>query len=174
MGWVEQIADAIGWGPIGLAYPWRSVESEIGTALPRDYKELCEAFGPGEFSGYLNVFAGLEGATSIAGRSLKLRQMVSGHPIVGEYYSPYKPFDAMRGGLIQWGESQRGETFYWLADSGGPDDWRILAMPEEGGWSQFNMGVSEFIFHVLVGGDIGDGFSVAEFVSPPTFRSAPR
>ncbi|MER6571543.1 hypothetical protein ABT288_36550 [Streptomyces sp. NPDC001093] len=37
------------------AQPWAEIEAELGTELPRDSEELCQAFGVGEFSRVVSV-----------------------------------------------------------------------------------------------------------------------
>ncbi|SFX79202.1 recombinase family protein [Streptomyces atratus] len=46
-GWTRERGDA--------AVDWATVESRLGTALPRDYKELVERFGYGDFDDYLGL-----------------------------------------------------------------------------------------------------------------------
>lgn len=36
--------------------PWEPIEAEIGTPLPRDYKDFCRLFGLGEIMEFLTVF----------------------------------------------------------------------------------------------------------------------
>ncbi|MER6018471.1 hypothetical protein ABT141_10080, partial [Streptomyces anulatus] len=54
--WIERIAEVTHWEPLRLDIPWNSVEEDLGTPLPEDYKKLAETFGKGEFSEFLRVF----------------------------------------------------------------------------------------------------------------------
>ncbi|MCX5092411.1 hypothetical protein OOK36_26745 [Streptomyces sp. NBC_00365] len=38
-----------------VAQPWAEIEAELGTELPGDYEQLCQAFGVGEFSQEVSV-----------------------------------------------------------------------------------------------------------------------
>ncbi|MGA5220631.1 hypothetical protein ACPCAE_31800 [Streptomyces cinereoruber] len=35
---------------------WSEVEEALGTGLPRDYKELVAAYGPGRFCGFITLY----------------------------------------------------------------------------------------------------------------------
>lgn len=60
MTWVARIADLVGWTPLGVDVPWSEAEAELGTALPGDYKVLCETFGRGQFCEWLTVYSSSE------------------------------------------------------------------------------------------------------------------
>lgn len=54
--WVRRLADAVGLvNSRRFSVPWRRVEADIGSELPRDHKEFVEYFGPGNFDDYLWV-----------------------------------------------------------------------------------------------------------------------
>ena len=59
--WVERLMALVEWQPLNLAISWSEIEAELGVELPPDYKEFCEVFGQGEFSGWLEVFSSTDG-----------------------------------------------------------------------------------------------------------------
>lgn len=50
MRWVERLQEAVGWREARWECDWAEAESELGTALPSDFKAMYERFGPGCFS----------------------------------------------------------------------------------------------------------------------------
>ncbi|MFD4976370.1 SMI1/KNR4 family protein [Streptomyces sp. NPDC058424] len=47
---MDSLLRATGRDARDAAQPWAEMEAELGTELPSDYKQLCQAFGVGEFS----------------------------------------------------------------------------------------------------------------------------
>jgi hypothetical protein len=151
---------------------WPTVERELGVNLPSDYKQVCEAFGPGEFSDYLDILCantpGLNllhhwhGAIEAAADRDPIDQP---HP----YYAPYQIFERNRpGGLIPWAITQTECEFYWLADSGNPDAWPIIARYVDSDWNRFDMSTSEFIVRILTDIEFRP-YSVAGIFPEPYF-----
>ncbi|MGW1909263.1 SMI1/KNR4 family protein [Streptomyces sp. NPDC002076] len=72
---VDSLLRATGRDARGVAQPWSQIEAELGTELPSDYKQLCQAFGVGEFSGaerrrpFVLLPAGRLGCAVLAGAS---------------------------------------------------------------------------------------------------------
>jgi hypothetical protein len=110
--------------------------------LPSDYKELCERFGPGLFSEYIEV-APTDGKYSISYWYHVFKK-------AGATVEPYGPYEATgRHGLLLWGTSEHADRFMWLADATeDPDNWPIIAIsaPEQ---YRFDISISEFIYKVL-------------------------
>jgi hypothetical protein len=170
--WIDRLAAAVAWQPLDIRTAWEPIESELGTRLPQDYKTFCEAFGPGQFSGCVSVFPGTgDEGRSLVSQMATLRKMAHKHPVVRSQYLPYRLFLPEEGGLIQWGETELGSTFYWLTDERDPDRWPIVAMPECGGWRRFDLSMSEFLFHGLTDTEIAE-FTLADAVAPPFFAPA--
>jgi len=53
--WLDALLRVTGWAARDATQPWEEIEAELGTALPGDYKRLCQAFGVGEFSQAVGV-----------------------------------------------------------------------------------------------------------------------
>lgn len=58
MSWVDRLQEATGWHQERLEPDWAELESDLGTTLPEDYKELCARFEPGSFSGFVSLLRG--------------------------------------------------------------------------------------------------------------------
>jgi hypothetical protein len=166
MEWVDRLQEVTGWKASRWACDWDVVERELGTRLPCDYKELCERFGPGLFSGYMRV-APADGKYSITYwyRIYKTKAVAS-------LYSPYGVYGRdSRSGLLLWGTSEEAGRFFWFADSGkDPATWPIVAL-DDGRWNQFEMSVSEFVCSVII--DSGfEPFAIPLPDWPRTFERA--
>ncbi|WP_175412329.1 SMI1/KNR4 family protein [Streptomyces sp. TRM64462] len=130
MSWVDRLVEAVGVRPLGLRVDWAAIESRIGTALPADYKELCEAFGNGGFCDYFTVYASADGADSKLADVYEDNWRIAEEDSAGwDYYLPQGLFrPGGRGGIFQWGASVQGDEFAWLADSStSPESWPVLA-----------------------------------------------
>ncbi len=54
--WAERLCVLTGWEPVPRpAVDWRAAEAELGTPLPRDYKEIVDLFGTGTFDDYVDL-----------------------------------------------------------------------------------------------------------------------
>ncbi|MFE7464219.1 hypothetical protein ACFU6R_08935 [Streptomyces sp. NPDC057499] len=170
MSWIEKIEEAISWQSINLRVNWSALEAQLGSPLPSDFKEICESFGRGQFSGYLEIHS------SETGEDLKALERLSGiqrtlkkSELFARVYEPYGVFSTKGGQLIPWAESVTGAEFYWLTESKDPDKWPTIARPEDGEWSQFPISTSEFIYRMLTEPDF-EGFGIADMVSPPFYE----
>ncbi|WP_326647231.1 MULTISPECIES: SMI1/KNR4 family protein [unclassified Streptomyces] len=171
MTWVQRIVEAVGWQPAGLDIAWGDVETRLGTDLPSDFKELCEAFGEGEFSGYLEVYS------SSGGSSLKVVNWLEGvlqtleqYPEARDTFSPYGTYTPGGQGLLSWGGSANASDFCWFVNGGPPDKWPVVAREEIGAWQEFSMPMSEFVFRVLTDVEFEE-FTVAHLIERPFYRS---
>ena len=107
---------------------WRKQESQLGTALPSDFKMLVERYGTGRFgdliwvmnpsakSEFLRVHWWLHEARETE-RVMKLQS---------EYRPPPYGWWPESPGLIPAAGTDNGDDFYWLAEEGvHPDAWRV-------------------------------------------------
>jgi hypothetical protein len=169
MQWVDRLQEVTGWQEPWWECDWRSVESDLGTALPGDYKELCDRFGPGYFSDYIRVMFD-RGEESLLSWWKSELALFRSRP--SDIYDPYVLYGYRgRAGLIQWCSSEWG-SFFWLADSEvNPNNWPVMAkleMGPEGKWYRFDFSVSEFIYHAIADPEFKP-FSVAGPKCHPAF-----
>lgn len=175
--WVERLQEATDWTQPRRPCSWTQVESELSTALPADYKELCESFEVGHFSAYLSLLRGddAEPVFSLlhAWRSLKQFAEDEKH---GAYaagsFSPYGVYRAagngQHSGLIEWGRTQPEGSLFWLADAErDPETWPVIARAEAiEPWQRFDMTSSEFVYHAITDGTLQNFSSQIE---PPFY-----
>ncbi|MFD8811223.1 SMI1/KNR4 family protein [Streptomyces sp. NPDC059627] len=148
---MEDIARIVGLGRSrGFTVDWQVIESDIGTVLPQDYKELTRYFGPGGFDPFLTLL--VPGVANPAGelrRSLaRWQQVDADYQGKDKKITPFPHFPHP-GGLIPWGNSGHGEVYYWRT-VGKPDDWPVLVVPAIGqDFYGYQGGIVAFIHDLL-------------------------
>lgn len=167
--WIERIAEATHQEPLRLDIPWNSVEEDLGTALPEDYKKLAETFGKGEFSEFLRVF------TVDATRQFDLvriwKKFLDGGPESGPdpAFKPYRMYRPGQRGLIPWAFGEMKCSYFWLASADeDPASWPIVTQGDPYPWHEVNMSTSEFVCRVLTDPDF-EPFSIARLMPEPDF-----
>lgn len=106
-----------------FAGPWEPIESELGTALPQDYKDFVRIYGSGYFMEFLGV--------PVPGSKNPNTRFESGVALTCQTFAdwdgdelPYPMWPAP-GGLIPFGSTDNGDFLFWLPQ-GAPDDWRVV------------------------------------------------
>jgi len=101
--------------------PWEVVEAELGTALPRDYKEYARLYGCGDFLGFLGVYI-----PRCRNRYVRLESAARAtrDMFVQDEDLPY-PLWPSPGGLLSFGRTDNGDCLFWLTQ-GAPEDWRVV------------------------------------------------
>jgi hypothetical protein len=133
---------------------WSLVESEIGTALPCDYKELIDRYGGGLFD---NCFWLLEPGCANKHYDLFIEvkeraeafELLWGH---GEEKPSELEEESSR--VIPWATTENGEFVFWLARPGqDPDTWTVMVNEGRGPeWEHHQMTCASFLVAVLEGG----------------------
>lgn len=133
-----------------FTYDWGSVEAELNTALPSDYKSLLQSYGPGTLGGFISLYIphdnnqaiDLFSRTHAAQDALRcltrdLEELTFGIRSVDE--------------LMPWGVTDNGDWCYWILH-GDPDRWVVaLNAARDPEWDKFEMGITEFLFKILPG-----------------------
>ncbi|MFG2353686.1 hypothetical protein [Streptomyces sp. NPDC048521] len=166
---MDSLLGATGRDARNAAQPWAEIEAELGTALPGDYKQLCQAFGVGEFS--QAVWALCADETGVLDL-LRTWRFVLSHGSDGPF-APYRIHaPGTTGGLIPWGGSRAAESFYWQVTDGPVDAWPVLAKMEDAeDWDRYEMTATEFLYRILT--DPGfRPYTVADSVPEPFFEPA--
>ncbi|MER6222308.1 SMI1/KNR4 family protein [Streptomyces sp900105755] len=150
---LRELLDLYGLSPRGTSKAWDSVEERLGTGLPRDYKELVEAFGAGRFDAHIwllepqcpNQAYDLEFDND--GRMDDLEDFWE----MGEE----KPAELDEAGsrLVSWGSTPSGEVLYWLVrPHQDPDRWTVMVNESRGPrWEHFETDCTEFLSGILTG-----------------------
>ncbi|WP_326613557.1 hypothetical protein OG949_35350 [Streptomyces scopuliridis] len=167
--WIERIAEATNWEPFRLEISWNSVEGDLGTALPEDYKKLAEAFGKGEFSEFLHVFT-VDGTRQFD-LSRIWKRFLDGAPEDGPdpLFKPYQMYRPGRRGLIPWAFGEMECNYFWLASAEeDPASWPIVTQGDPYPLQQVSMCTSEFVYRVLTDPEF-EPFSIARLFPEPDF-----
>jgi hypothetical protein len=121
------------------AEEWAVVETELGSALPNDYKALLAAYpGSTRFFGWYD-FLRPEVRKAVAEELDQLRQLrddIDGQELyfaertgkpTADVRSPIPfPLHPEEDGLFPWGSAADGVSFYWLR-AGLPSQWDVVA-----------------------------------------------
>ena len=104
--------------------PWESVEAELGTALPPDYKDFVRLYGNGHFMQFLGVSVprSLNPNTRLELSVPRTCEMFRAFDDRDEF--PY-PFWPAPGGLVPFGGTDDGDELFWLS-RGAPSKWVVV------------------------------------------------
>lgn len=130
---------------------WDRIEADLGTAPPRDYKQLADRYGPGVFNDYLRLFHphGVTEFVNITGPMPgRIRVQLQRDHDRGTHPVPYDPAT-----LFACGATDNGEYLFWITDPAeDPDRWRIAVNEARGpGWFTFDGTVTAFLVSVFSG-----------------------
>ncbi|MFI7673813.1 SMI1/KNR4 family protein [Actinophytocola sp. NPDC049390] len=169
---------------VGLAdfaqpeYQWDEIERSLGLRLPDDYKEIVGKFPVGHFQGFLRVLRpgdrGGEPSEYLGYYSHRLDDMRSWQADESERF-PYPVFPES-GGLIPWGETTRGDLFFWLTDLIDPNSWPVIVTDYEfSSWQKVSKGLAGFLCDVVTGRFDGQSYGADSASNAPWYRlSAPQ
>jgi hypothetical protein len=158
--WAERLCAITSWEPRDRpAVDWQAAEAALGTALPQEYKEIVDVFGPGSFDGYVNLLVP-------NGTVLDLIDWSRTNP---DRFGPHPAYPAPHG-LLQWGSSEQELDFVWQTGAPDPSDWPMLVREDhDGEWQRFDCGVGEFLARLLT--DVGLGFPPSYLLDSHFFES---
>lgn len=135
---------------------WGPVETQLGTTLPEDYKELVDTYGGGLFDdaiwllepGCANKYYDV--LTENEGRMEMLRRL-------WERSAP-KPPELEEAGsrVITWALTENGENLHWLVRPGQkPEEWTVMISEGRGPeWERYPMPCAQFLESILLTGDV--------------------
>ncbi|WP_318211777.1 histone-like nucleoid-structuring protein Lsr2 [Streptomyces sp. SJL17-1] len=133
---------------------WSLAEDELGVGLPRDYKELVDAYGPGEFCAFLTLYrpGALSEWVDLTGpMPARLRaQLDAGR--TADARSP-RALPCATGDLLAVGVTGNGHYLFWdTRPRDAPDRW-TLAVTERlsAPWFTYSGSVTAFLVDVLGG-----------------------
>ncbi|MFD7735614.1 SMI1/KNR4 family protein [Kitasatospora phosalacinea] len=130
---------------------WPLAEAELGTALPEDFKLLCElypSFGLGDFIGISGPASGHEESWAQSFRaSLEDLEDLCAE---AELAVPPRPYPAP-GGLLPWAGSNQGDLFLWATDPAGPQEWTVTVASRSSVWWHYTGGAVQFLADLVTG-----------------------
>lgn len=172
--WVDRLQEITGWDGYEWDFDWGDIQAELGTALPSDFKELCERFGPGYFSSTVWVKCDEDNDPLWSWWRRNVENVSREPSEYGRLYEPYGLYGVSgKKGLLNWGASDAPALFFWLADADeNPDAWPILISgePASNQWITRNLATSEFLYN-LVKYPESETFSMRDPEAPPSFTS---
>lgn len=140
---------------------------KIGITLPKDYYDLINIYGAGNFGNFINLLVpyiddyefGLFSFLSEDRECyLDNQDFVNAFPpdendpILLKGWKIGEPFDYYPedGGLIPWGKYPCGNeyTFYWKTVG---DDWTIVVFDDLFGYIEYNMSMTEYLYNLFTG-----------------------
>ncbi|MGW2987553.1 Lsr2 family DNA-binding protein [Streptomyces goshikiensis] len=130
---------------------WEHVESGLGMALPTDYKQLAEQYGPGAFNNYIHIYH-LHGPTEFVNLTgpmpARIRAYLRKDFDQGTYPVPYDPER-----LFTIGGTDNGEHIFWITDPlEEPDRWQVAVNEARGPqWFTFDGTLVDFLTSALSG-----------------------
>lgn len=151
--WLDRLVELVpplpGHGGVDL--DWKPTEEVLGSALPRDFKQLVHVYGDVSFGGVfglnypsVNPYVDLKNVTREYRETLEMFDFAE---------PPYVLPSGIRiepGKLVKWGGSESGEHHLWHIGDGDSDQWSIvLTDVEQCEWSFHQMTVTELIFRWL-------------------------
>ncbi|WP_395358506.1 histone-like nucleoid-structuring protein Lsr2 [Streptomyces sp. YH02] len=133
---------------------WSLAEDELGVGLPRDYKELVDAYGPGEFCGFLTLYrpGALSEWVDLTG---PVPARLRGQLDAGRTADARRPgaLPCPTGDLLAVGVTGNGHYLFWdTRPRDAPDRW-TLAVTERlsAPWFTYSGSVTAFLVDVLGG-----------------------
>ncbi|MFG2819889.1 SMI1/KNR4 family protein [Kitasatospora sp. NPDC048365] len=137
--------------PAPQSVDWRRLEGELGTALPADYKLLCEHYPSFELSGFMRVSRPVPGK--------EVAWVHSAHEeleTIAEWCEDADLDDPMYayptpGGLLPWATSNQGDFFLWSTSPAGPASWTVTVASRSGSWWHYSGGAVQFLADLVSG-----------------------
>ncbi|QXV57835.1 SMI1/KNR4 family protein [Amycolatopsis sp. TNS106] len=152
--YVDEICELVGWRP-GDFVPgtdWATVERELGTPLPGDYKELLTRFPSGGFRGVIsfsNPAESVEACANVKNENADLLEIFGDEDLEYLRGVPYRLFPEP-GGIYPWGTNGAGGSFWWVPGSADPDEWAV-AYNDRDRWHEEHSGpMTKVLLELLV------------------------
>jgi len=134
----------------GTANAWDIIESQLGSPLPKDYKDFVNAFGTGSINGFivvLNPFSSNKFANLLERGQLELEAYATLKTEFPQYYT-HDVYPASDG-LLPFAITDNGDVFYWQTLRA-PEYWRVIAYEARGPeYYIFNGPMTDFISALL-------------------------
>nr|WSZ98596.1 SMI1/KNR4 family protein [Streptomyces sp. NBC_00857] len=154
---------------------WQQVESQVGASLPKDYKQLVDAYGGGSFDDSIwllepwcaNRYYDL--VTENKERPEILERLWT----MGEPKPPELAEEGVR--VIPWALTENGMYLYWLVrPEQDPEDWTVILNEGRGpGWERHSVPCGQFLEGVLLTGDVESSYFEDLPADTHEFRPSP-
>ncbi|MBO0884327.1 MAG: hypothetical protein J2P17_29165 [Mycobacterium sp.] len=157
-------------GAVGGGCDWSGVETALGIALPNDYKQFIDAYGPGLIDGHVTVcapneprdWADLVRHNAWGQECVRLDFGGPDNYRGGWHLGDASQWEANRenvpswfepgDNLISWGHTGNGDLLFWHLKPGvSSDDWPVVVKEEGPHWEQYQVGFSPALVGLLTG-----------------------
>ncbi|MCC7423419.1 MAG: SMI1/KNR4 family protein [Planctomycetaceae bacterium] len=94
---------------------WNSLEQELGTSLPDDYKRFCDVYGPGSINGHIwiNHPSVLRPGVTLREAWLRIRERLREYAAMNDAYEPPEDPALSNADLfLPCGGSDNGHIFF--------------------------------------------------------------
>ena len=111
---------------VGTLAEWSSIEQQLGTQLPSDYRDFVFAYGTGLFARFYRVYNPFAVSKYIA--LLPQSKLVCDYNRESQRSFPERfpyPYFPEAGGLLPWGNDENGNDYFWLTE-GPPNRWVVV------------------------------------------------
>jgi hypothetical protein len=113
----------------GAREDWGATERSLETALPSDFKQMVDAYGPGTLCGHIYWFT----PSSPHSMRSEVDELLEAYLSLRDVLPEACPWPAFPepGGLLPWARTSNREELYWVT-KGEPDEWIVVAadLPE--------------------------------------------
>lgn len=135
------------------AVDFEQIQALLGVSLPSDYQELVRAYPTFEIDQFLRVWSPTpgeeDGFCADVRDELEILEDLCGEDdddLAGGYVA--YPADM---GLLPWGQSLSGDTFYWKTSGSKTDLWPVVVGTRDNEWWEFEGGIIAFLVGLVNG-----------------------
>ncbi|PWI19347.1 SMI1/KNR4 family protein [Streptomyces sp. Act143] len=136
--------------PTPASIDWPRLEGVLGTALPADYKLLCELYPAFVLSDFILVSGPAPGAEVTWAEDTEDLEIVAEWCEDADLAIPMHPYPAA-GGLLPWATSNQGDYFLWTTSPDGPQEWMVTVASRNGAWWHYAGGAVQFLADLVSG-----------------------
>ncbi|MFC7819686.1 SMI1/KNR4 family protein [Streptomyces sp. NPDC057367] len=136
--------------PFPAGVDWPRLESVLGTALPADYKLLCELHPTFELSDFVGVEGPAPGAEVACAEDTEDLKVLAEWCADADLAVPMQPYPAPDG-LLPWSSSNQGDFFLWTTSPAGPREQTVTVASRNGAWWHYTGGAVQFLADLVSG-----------------------
>lgn len=149
---VTRLIETLGAPESAAPKAWEATETELGTPLPGDYKELIDRMGGGRVEEYMYL---LEPDSPNEHYDLvrHARERDEAYDALWDIEDKPPELEVEGSGIIPWATTDNGEFLFWRTLAGQhPDEWTVILNEARGeGWEHYDMNCTRFLQAALAG-----------------------
>lgn len=123
---------------------WEVLKQELGVDLPPDFCAFAEAYPRLELDDFLLLHVPEPGDESSFVETVREAAELIRDLSEAGMSKGYVPFPEP-GGLLEWGNSNQGDSFYWRTWSASPAEWSVVVSGRNDDWSEYAIGAVDFL-----------------------------